>query len=222
MLTNQFYYSIYKPYFLGILEGVGRNNQEYLKRLEMEYENSFYITLNVSDKAEVIEHAKNVSMSVNELRYSLKIILRNIDAREFDDIAEQLNKFAKAYNKAIQFLLNQPHCRTLKVFARRIKSYIRKNRKFLIYLKLRLRKGRIRFMPKSFSKLSQEELQKGITANKPLLSSLYNGMGKVLSYPLAVHMRFSDTRLYNNYEIGFTEKNGQILVESGMLVDKTF
>ena len=77
-------------------------------------------------------------------------------------------------------------------------------------------------MSKAFKNLSQEELQKGITANKPLLSSLYKGMGKVISYPLAVHMRFSDTRLYNNYEIGFTEKNGQILVESGMLVDKIF
>ena len=221
MLTKQFYYNIYKPYYLGVTEDVGRHNKEYLKRLEMEYLNSFYITFNISNKAEVIEHAKNVSISVNELRYSLKLILRDMNDPQID-LAVHFGMFAKTYNMATKFMLDQPHCKTLKVFARRIKKYMRKNRKFLLGLKLSVRKGRMRFMPKAFSKLSQEELQKGIAANKPLLSSLYQGMGKVLSYPLAVHMRFSDTRLYNNYEIGFAEKNGQVLVESGMLVDKTF
>ena len=221
MLTKQFYYNIYKPYYLGVTEDVGRHNEEYLKRLEMEYANSYYVTFNISNKNEVIEHARNISISVNELRYALRIILRDMNDPQID-LSIHFNMFAKAYNRSVQFMANQLHCDTLKVFAKRIKRYMRKNRKILLALKLRVRKGRIRFMPKSFSELSQEELQQGIASNRRLFASLYKAMDKVLVYPLAVHMQFNDKKLYNNYEIGFTEKNGQVLIESGILVDKTF
>ena len=221
MLTKQFYYNIYKPYYLGVTEDVGRHNEEYLKRLEMQYTNSFYITFNVSNKQEVLEHARNVSISINELRYALKVILRDMND-PLMDLSLHFNIFAKSYNRSIQFMANQIHCEALKVFAKRIRRYMRKNRKFLLSLKLRMKKGRIIFMPKAFSKLTEEEIQQGITVNKRLFASLYKGMETILVYPLAVHMQFNDKKLYNNYEIGFTEKNGQVLVESGILVDKTF
>ncbi len=116
MLTNLFYYDLYKPYIFKNEKITSKVPVSYSKTehsksdtsnsgsSEVESENEYSFFLNKSFKNEIVDYAETISLDLNSIKNSAKNVINNTGSLLFnfgatkEKIKKSLSDFAKKYN----------------------------------------------------------------------------------------------------------------------------
>ena len=236
MLTNAYYYNLYRPYIVGnrdrntIVEKRSRiartTPQEKLDR-------GMTIVLNKSLKQEIISYARNVSQGVTYFKSAVRMALADMGSfglnamyngyeSAIDSVEENLANLSAAYNSSTLFLEQQQQSRDLRSFSQilRERVYQGQDRLGLLGFSLGLESDSLQFDRTVLRSLSHIEMHAAIGANMQVLHGLHQSATAVLTSPLSSHMGFKGLNYHYNYKLGRMVEDGFGIIESGMIVDK--
>ena len=234
MLTNVYYYNIYRPYLIGTRDGgvLAPRKPFIAERKDSAEPLRQSFVLNKSLKDEIVSYAKNVSNGVTNLQTSSRTAARDMEGfnrRVFRDgfdsarewLAEDIEDFKDSYNAASEFMQNQGTSPGLRIFSYEVADNLYYNRERLGLLGLSIfESGAVNFDRARFDGLPQEKINVAIGENIGIFSGLQRQAGEFLTEPLAVHMRFKGLGYHYNYKLGKLELDGFDAIEAGLLVDK--
>jgi hypothetical protein len=237
MLTNIYYYDIYRPY---ILSNRGPSNvtpkrvriADRRAAVQPEPNGQTYI-LNKSLKDEIVQYAHDVSYGVTTLRGSTRRIVADMEHFNRDvheegfasaraGLAEDLDEFAGNYNTGANFMRNQQHSTDLRWFSYEMADNVYYNRERLEMLGLSLSEaGQLSFNGKHLTGLSEDRINIAIGENIQIFSDMHRHTNTVLKEPLSEHMKFKGLSYHYNYKMGaMVADDGFGIIESGLLINK--
>ena len=234
MLTNVYYYNIYKPYIVSSTEKgayTPKWNRIADRKTSAEPSTKIYV-LNKSHKNEIIDFAHNVSLGVNGFRTTARMAA--IDMKNFDRevgrgsyekaqklLGDDLEKFANRYNEAVDFMLNQGASVNLRLFSYEVTDNLRYNREELDMLGLNFTEdGKLTFDKTYFNELSTDGLRIAMNTNIDVFTGFQKQGEAFLTAPLAAHMGFKGLGYHYNYKMGKMEMDGYSIIETGLIVNK--
>ena len=234
MLTNVFYYDVYRPYILSNRESStfapkrGRIADR-REKTAAELSGQAYI-LNKSLKDEIVQYAQNVSQGTTHLHSTTRQVAAGMEnfnrdgadsTRARQRLTGDLGEFTEQYNGTIAFMKEQPHSAELRAFSDEISDTLRYNRDRLALLGFsQSDEGTLSFDRLRFSELSRDQANVAIGENIQIFSDLHAQTNRLLQAPLAEHMRFKGLSYHYNYKMGaMVADDGFSLIESGMIID---
>lgn len=237
MLTNAYYYNLYRPYILGSRE----DNSNITCRRSRIAETSpqeklgrgMIIVLNKSLKQEIVRYAQNVSNGVTQFKSSLRMTLADMGSFALNamyngyesavNLVEQdLMNLANSYNVGTAFLDHQQQSSDLRDFSGLVKErmYQGRDRLSLLGITVGEEGESLEFDPSILRSLTQIELHAAIGANMQIFHSLHQTTTEMLTAPLSSHMHFRGLNYHYNYQLGRMVEDGFGIIESGMIVDR--
>ena len=237
MLTNAFYFKLYRPYMFDIRDQhnrivrrarIAEKTPQYVKDQGMTF------ILNKALKDEIVNYAQNVSHNVTGLNIAVRSLMR--DMRNFEDTAEEygheaaiqqieyrLDRLTEAFNQNANFMEYQQHSAQLRNFSYELSNNVYHNRERLgrvgFYFS---EEEEVRFNPDSLRLLHDDEIKTAFDESLQVFSVLYRNTGDILSAPLSEHMQFKGLSYHYNYRLGKIVEDGFGMIQSGMLLDVTF
>ena len=234
MLTNVYYYNIYRPYIVSNREPnrfTPKQGRIADRKTSAEPLRQVFV-LNKALKDEIINYAHAVSYGVTNLKSSARATAddmenfnRNVHKEGFDTarewLSEDLEEFAGRANEAAEFMQNQSHSSSVRIFSYELADNLRYNKERLALLGLNLgEEGRVGFDKPFLKSLSHEKINIAIGENIQIFSGLQKHAVTFLDAPLAEHMRFKGLGYHYNYKLGKMEMDGFDVIEAGLLIDK--
>jgi len=235
MLTNVYYYHIYRPYIIGNRGPDAVTQRKPLltekKAIAKQGGKKTYV-LNKAFRDEFVSQAAGVSNGINGFKAELKRTINDMDNFEKRSrqenpesakkgLANDLSSLTETYNKSSEFLKSQPYSAGLRTFSYEINDSIVYYKEDLSRLGLGLTEnGKLLFNEPFFNKLSEKKVDSAIGKAKPIIDDLYKQTTDILSVPLADHLRIKNLNYHYNYKLGGLADEGFGLIESGMLIDR--
>ena len=236
MLTNVFYYNLYRPYIVGSRE----SNDITHKRSRIaettpqdKIDRGMTIVLNKSLKAEIVRHVRSISHGVTGFKTSLNRLLNDMGGfglnamyNGYDsavyDVEKGLASVVDAYNKGTPFLERQEQSSELRDFSQSVRErmYQGSERLGLLGISFDEESNAMQFDPSVLQSLSQFELHSAIGANIQVFHSLHQTTTDVLTAPLSAHLGFRGLSYHYNYQLGRIVEDGFGIIESGMIIDR--
>jgi hypothetical protein len=238
VLTNLYYFGLYKPYIVGNSDASAPfekrariAERRKAEPVEPQPTGRHYI-LNKSLKDEIIRYAHDVSYGVTGVRTAVYELIRDIEdfdkhafkngyAGALGDVIDDLETIKDAYNRGRGFMREQKHSAGLRVFSYEMDDRINHNAERLRLLGISLdeREG-MRFDPAQLKRMNPEGARAAMVVNLPIFDGLNRSATEVLSQPLAQHMRFKALGYHYNYRMGRLEEDGFGIIESGLIYNK--
>ena len=236
MLTNAYYYNLYRPYILG-----NRDNDNITKKrsriaeitAQDKLDRGMIFVLNKSLKAEIVQHARNVSGGVTNFKSSVAALLRDMGGFSLNAmysgydsamllVEEDLISVTDAYNIGTAFLCRQQQSNALRNYSYTLqeKMYQGQDRLKMLGISFENEAEKLLFDPTVLHELSEVEIHIALGSNIPVFHSVHQSTAEILIEPLAVHMGFKGLSYHYNYQIGRMVEDGFGIIESGMVVDR--
>ena len=237
MLTNAFYFTLYRPYILGSRDAVNNYTSRRARIAERtpQYmlDHGMTIVLNKALKDEIVKYAQNVSCSVTGLKYAVRSLINDIEnfsinTMEFgfeaatQAVEERLTFLSDTYNENTTFMRQQQHSPQLRTFSYEIGDNVYHNQYRLEKLGFSFSEEGVHFDPVAYRILGREELQSAFNDNIQVFISLYQSTDDILAAPLSDHMHFRSFSYHYNYKLGRMVEDGFGIIQSGMLLDLVF
>jgi len=234
MLTNVFYYNLYKPYIVTnrTVDNYAPKRSRIADRRDNPETTGRMFVLNKSLKDEIVRYAQAVSHGVTTLRTSTKRIANDMEQfnrtvyeesleEAINLMADNLSDFADNFNRSAGFMQQQVHSAGLRSFSHEVVDNVYYNRQRLEMLGLTLSDAGILAFSRDYVEgMSHEEVNIAIGENIKIFSDLQSFTQQLMTEPLVEHMRFKGLRYHYNYKLGMMETEGFSLIEAGMLVDR--
>ena len=239
MLTNAFYYKLYRPY---IVSNKDRNDIVRKKARitntspQDKLDRGMMIVLNKSLKNEIINYARNVSngvtsfkssvhMSLNDMgSFSLNVMYNGYESA-ISSLEDNLTNLTTSYNRSTTFLQRQQQSPDLRSFSQELRDRIFQGKDRLELLGFSFYEesegnSYLNFDSGILRSLNHIEIHAAIGANIQLFHSLHQRTTAVLTAPLSHHMPFRGLSYHYNYQMGRMVEDGLNIIESGMIVDR--
>ena len=236
MLTNAYYYKLYRPYIFGSRERndvVQRRSRIAATTPQDKIEQGMIIVLNKSLKDEIVSHARNVSHGVTYFKSSVRMAIANMGSfglnamyNGYDSavrmVEEDLENMAAAYNTGTAYLQRQQQSADLRSFSQALRDriYQGQDRLGLLGFTVDAENESLHFDQSIIRGLSHIELHAAIGANMQVFHGLHQSTNDVLVAPLVSHMHFRGLSYHYNYQLGRMVEDGFGIIESGMIVDR--
>jgi len=249
LLTNVYYYNLYRPYILSTVNRSNRSNRgtrnseessdsaRKPKIAEMSPRNrldsGLMIVLNKSLNAEIVDYARNVSKGITGFKSSVRNTLLNMNnlginsvydgydnAR--DAVEDGLFNLVDYFNESTEFLDRQTQSQELQGYSNELrgKAMQGQNRLKLLGVSVSDAGDAMLFNPDVVRNLSQIELHAAISSTMQIFYSFYQTTSDVLVEPLSTHMPFKGLSYHYNYQLGRMVEDGFNVIEAGMIVDR--
>lgn len=248
MLTNIFYYDLYKPYIFKNekiaskqIVNYPKMENERMSDFSSETENNkneYSFFLNKSFKSEIINYAETISLDLNSIKNAAKNIINKTDSY-FDTVKEylktELKEFSKRYNSYTDFAdKNHKHSPLLSTFSDSLEYRVESNYEILSKFGISYvendiirennengKDGYINlfFDENYFDSLSNKEIRENINELREFCKSIYDDTCEIMTVPMEEHMNFRNLNYYYNYIFSNEKPNTVKIIETGMLVD---
>jgi len=239
VLTNAFYYRLYRPYLVSSRDRndiTARRSRIAKTTPQEKLDQGMTIVLNKSLKNEIVNYAQNVSHGVTGFKSNVRKLITDMGSfglnamyNGYDsavyNMGRNLQAVASSYNKSVEFFDSQQQSGELRSFSRELRDRIGQGQDRLSMLGLSLEEtpgqaARMRFDREALQELSHIELHTAISANLQVFHSLHQSATEVLTAPLSSHIQFKGLNYHYNYQLGRMVEDGFGIIESGMIVDR--
>jgi len=236
MLTNAYYYKLYRPYILG-----SRDKNDVTHRRakiaeatpQARMDRGMVFVLNKSLKSEIVRYARSVSQGVTQFKTTVHSLSKdmgnfglNAMYNGYDSalqlVEDGLYAVAEAYNTSTGFLERQQQSESLRSYSHALRDKMEQGRDLLgmLGVSFGVDDDSMVFDPSVLQELSQIELHVAIGSNLQVFHSLHQSATEVLVEPLSVHMGFKGLSYHYNYQLGRMVEDGFGIIESGMIIDR--
>lgn len=238
MLESKLYYNWYRPQILATQESEEPTTTAPLITCTPDPEKlnkHRAFILNKTRKDEVINYVHHVFNSVTHLRENLQeliFVMTNFERTAYREsqpaamqkVESHLADLEADYNQITRFMRTQPHSELLQTFSTELgKLFVqRKETLAAIGLSLNEEDGCLIFDADTFLGYTWKRACEGVVEGLGFFRDLYDVTTKILGHPLTEHMRFNVFNLHYNYQLGDKEKDGFKMIESGLILDRTF
>lgn len=246
MLTNIFYYDLYKPYIfknekIAAKPSVNfsraeKNKSSDFSSVESDDEkNDFSFFLNKSFKNEIVNYAETISIDLNSIKNSVKNIINNTDSyfsMPKDNLKKELKEFKNRYNAYTDFAdKNNKHSPLLADFSDNLKYRVESDYETLLKFGLSYSEDNtagknesennfdLSFDETFFDSLPLDNISDNADSLREFCKSVYADACEIMTIPMEEHMNFKNLDYYYNYIFSNEKANTVKIIETGMLVD---
>jgi hypothetical protein len=240
MLTNIFYYNVYKPY---ILEKQSKPKHSpgsvldiYYKRAGTESK-AAHVTRNTSLKRAVTSYVDAVCRNITDMRDCSKYLAFNVDnyysnfvhenfetAKQW--VEEDISMFVNAFNSTVAFGTAQEHSPELSRYAYDLADIAEASKTVLDRAGISIHQnGKVlSFSPDKIRHLTESSFSRSIDSASKTAGEVYNRTSELLRLPGSAHMDFRQLSYYYNYRIDRSQEEAirktPAILHAGMILDR--
>ena len=231
MLTNIYYYQLYRPYLLRQAERPSGINKKSLLTQRPDVQEDALFMLNKTLKPAILSHVRQTSNAINRTKNSARHIINEMQGFNQHTMEHgleyskartslRLQQFANDHRESISFMITQDHSEDLMQLGEELIELFSGGQYELEQVSLRTSDGKeILFDNAEFYEKDIDELNRAFSQSIGLFNYAYREAHQVLMNPMIDHMNFKELNYYYNYKLGTVVADTFKAIEAGMIIN---